>query len=118
MAISAFIGISVVAVGILLKSFTKNHATMAIESLDNFSTAILTSLLVFAYEQQRYRAAMEKIRIIAEMNHHVRNALQAIIYCNLLPEQEKQVKLIAESETRIEWALRKVLPGGATSRAA
>ena len=118
MAISAFIGISVAAVGILLKSFTKNHATIAIESLDNFSTAILTSLLVFAYEQQRYRAAMEKIRIIAEMNHHVRNALQAIICCNVLPEQEKQVKLIAESVTRIEWALRKVLPGGATSRAA
>jgi len=61
MAISAFIGISVAAVGILLKSFTKNHATMAFESLDNFSTAILTSLLVFAYEQQRYRATMEKV---------------------------------------------------------
>jgi ABC-type Fe3+ transport system permease subunit len=46
MAISAFIGVSVAAVGILLKSFTKNHATLTFESLDNFSTAILTSLLV------------------------------------------------------------------------
>jgi hypothetical protein len=61
---------------------------------------------------------MEKVRIIADMNHHVRNALQAIISCKILPEQERQVKLIAESVTRIEWALRKVLPGKGDSRAA
>jgi len=118
MMISAFVGVSVAAVGIVVEAFVEGHPIMAIESLDNFSTAILTSLLVFAYEQKRYRAAMEKIRIIAEMNHHVRNALQAIISCRVLPEQERQVKLIAESVTRIEWALRKVLPGKSDSRAA
>ena len=118
MAISAFFGISVAAVGIVLETFTEGHPIIAIESLDNISTALLTALLVFAYEQKRYRAAMEKVRIIADMNHHVRNALQAIISCKVLPEQERQVKLIAESVTRIEWALRKVLPGGTDSRAA
>ena len=118
MAISAFFGIGVAAVGIVLEAFAEGHPIMAIESLDNFSTAILTAMLVFAYEQKRYRAAMEKVRIIAEMNHHVRNALQAIISCKVLPEQERQVKMIAESVTRIEWALRKVLPGGGDARAA
>lgn len=103
---------SIAAVGIVLEAFTEGHPIIAIESLDNISTAILTALLVFAYEQKRYRAAMEKVRIIADMNHHVRNALQAIISCKVLPEQERQVKMIAESVTRIEWALRKVLPGG------
>jgi hypothetical protein len=118
MAISALFGISVAAVGIVLEAFAEGHPIIAIESLDNFSTAILTAMLVFAYEQKRYRAAMEKVRIIAEMNHHVRNALQAIISCKVLPEQERQVKMIAESVTRIEWALRKVLPGGTDARAA
>jgi|SRR5882724_10058115 hypothetical protein len=118
MAISACFGISVAAVGIVLQAFTEGHPIIAIESLDNISTAILTALLVFAYEQKRYRAAMEKVRIIAEMNHHVRNALQAIVSCKVLPEQERQVKMIAESVTRIEWALRKVLPGGTDARAA
>jgi len=118
MAVSAFFGISVGAVGIVLEAFAEGHPIIAIESLDNISTAILTALLVFAYEQKRYRAAMEKVRIIADMNHHVRNALQAIISCKVLPEQERQVKMIAESVTRIEWALRKVLPGGGGARAA
>lgn len=118
MAMSAFVGIGVATVGIVLEAFTEAHPIFAIESLDNLSTALLTALLVFAYEQKRYRAAMEKVRVIAEMNHHVRNALQAIISCKVLPEQERQVKMIAESVTRIEWALRKVLPGGANSRAA
>jgi hypothetical protein len=118
MAISAFFGMSVAAVGIVLEAFAEGHPIIAVESLDNLSTAILTALLVFAYEQKRYRAAMEKLRIIADMNHHVRNALQAIISCKVLPEQERQVKLIADSVMRIEWALRKVLPGGANSRAA
>jgi hypothetical protein len=118
MAISAFVGMSVAAVGIVLEAFAEDHPIIAIESLDNISTAILTAVLVFAYEHKRYRAAMERVRMIAEMNHHVRNALQAIILCKVLPEQERQVKLIAESVTRIEWALRKVLPGGANSRAA
>jgi hypothetical protein len=118
MAISTLFGIGVAAVGIVLEAFTEGHPIIAIESLDNISTALLTALLVFAYEQKRYRAAMEKVRIIADMNHHVRNALQAIISCKVLPEQERQVKLIAESVTRIEWALRKVLPGGGGARAA
>jgi hypothetical protein len=118
MAISLFFGIGVAAVGIVLEAFAEGHPIMAIESLDNFSTAILTAILVFAYEQKRYRAAMEKVRVIAEMNHHVRNALQAIVSCKVLPEQERQVKMIAESVTRIEWALRKVLPGGTNARAA
>jgi hypothetical protein len=118
MAISAFLGMSIAAVGIVLEAFAEGHPIVAIESLDNISTGILTALLVFAYEQKRYRAAMEKVRIIADMNHHVRNALQTIVGCKVLPEQETQVKLIAESVTRIEWALRKVLPGRANSRAA
>jgi hypothetical protein len=117
MMISAFVGVSVAAAGIVLEAFVEDHPIIAIESLDNLATALLIALLVFAYEQKRYRAAIEKVRIIAEMNHHVRNALQTIVACKILPEQERQIKLIAESVTRIEWALREVLPGGSNSSA-
>ena len=54
---------------------------------------------------------LEKMRVIAEMNHHVRNALQPIIYSPYLKEQAEQVKIIQEGTRRIEWALREVLPG-------
>jgi hypothetical protein len=54
---------------------------------------------------------LDRMRIIAEMNHHVRNALQPILYSPFLKEQAEQVRLIQESTRWIEWALREVLPG-------
>jgi len=71
---------------------------------------IVAALVVFAYEQRRYRATLEKIQVIAAMNHHVRNALQAISYAPYT-EQATQIKLVEESVSRIEWALREILPG-------
>jgi hypothetical protein len=54
----------------------------------------------------------EKIATISAMNHHVRNALQAISYAPYT-EQAKQIQLIQQSVSRIQWALREVLPGTA-----
>jgi hypothetical protein len=51
------------------------------------------------------------MHVIAEMNHHVRNALQPIMYSPYLKEQAEQVRTIQEGTRRIEWALREVLPG-------
>jgi hypothetical protein len=51
------------------------------------------------------------MRVIADMNHHVRNALQPILYSPFLKEQGEQVRLIQEGIRRIDWALREVLPG-------
>lgn len=52
--------------------------------------------------------------VIAELNHHIRNALQVIISradvaIHGLPELED----IADAVNRIDWALREVLPRGA-----
>jgi hypothetical protein len=44
------------------------------------------------------------------MNHHVRNALQAISYVPYT-EQAKQILLIQQSVNRIQWALQEILPG-------
>jgi hypothetical protein len=55
------------------------------------------------------------MRVIADMNHHVRNALQPILYSPFLQEQAEQVRTIQEGIRRIEWALREVLPGEAVT---
>jgi hypothetical protein len=56
---------------------------------------------------------MDKIQMISAMNHHVRNALQTISYAPYT-EEEKQIRMIADSVGRIEWALREILPGDVT----
>ncbi len=79
--------------------------------IDDLLIGVLAGLLVFAYEHHQHRVILEKMRVIAEMNHHVRNALQPIIYSPYVKEQAEQIKIIQEGTRRIEWALREVLPG-------
>jgi hypothetical protein len=45
------------------------------------------------------------------MNHHIRNALQVIVYPS--PSAEEAAQRIGDAIARIDWALREVLPGGA-----
>lgn len=83
---------------------------MSLAVVDNIVVGVITGVVVFFYEQRRHKAILEKISMIAAMNHHVRNALQAITYAPYA-EQAKQIKLIQESVSRIQWALREILPG-------
>jgi len=75
---------------------------------------VLAGLLVFAYEQYRYRAMVERLKVISGMNHHVRNALQAITF-SPYAEHAKQLELIKNAAHRIQWALDEVLPGESQS---
>jgi len=79
--------------------------------IDDLLIGILAGFLVFAYERHQHKLVLEKMRVIADMNHHVRNALQPILYSPFLKEQGEQVRLIQEGIRRIDWALREVLPG-------
>ncbi|HEV7551017.1 MAG TPA: hypothetical protein VGP65_05015 [Candidatus Angelobacter sp.] len=114
--ISVLLGMAISGIAVVLEVFVENHPLLSLDSLDNISTGIMAALLVFAYEQKRYQAAMDKLRVIAQMNHHVRNALQGIIGCRIFSEQERQMQLIVDSVKRIEWALREVLPGGTSTK--
>jgi hypothetical protein len=60
--------------------------------------------------QLRYEAVRQRLEMIAEMNHHIRNALELI---QLSAHNTQDAELIANIETaaaRIQWALREILP--------
>jgi hypothetical protein len=111
MATSALLGIGIAAVGIAVEAAIGNHPVLSINSFDNVATGAVAGVVVFIYEQRRYKNALEHLHIIAEMNHHVRNALQVIVSCKGLARTEQQIKVISQAVNRIEWALREVLPG-------
>lgn len=77
---------------------------------DDLIMGVLAGILVFAYEQRRYASTVERVRVIAAMNHHVRNALQAITF-SPYAEHGKQIELIENAAHRIQWALDEILPG-------
>jgi hypothetical protein len=72
-------------------------------------TAFVTGLGLRHY-QTHMHADRARMRMIAEMNHHVRNALTAIslsVYAKNDPQLEQTTR---EAIQRIDWALREVLP--------
>jgi len=58
---------------------------------------------------QRQQAALLRMQVISEMNHHIRNALAAISLTTDSIQNQQCVRVISESVDRIEWTLREVL---------
>ncbi|MGE5322881.1 MAG: hypothetical protein ACM3SW_08470, partial [Actinomycetota bacterium] len=52
----------------------------------------------------------DRLRVIAEMNHHIRNALQVIAYHAWSAKSEHEIASMNEAVNRITWALQEVLP--------
>ncbi|HEY6272004.1 MAG TPA: hypothetical protein VIX19_08430 [Terriglobales bacterium] len=71
-------------------------------------------LYVARHERAHRDQVDERMRTVAELNHHIRNSLQVIKLCGaetpLSSPNNRPLQLIKESADRIEWALREVLP--------
>ena len=78
------------------------------------AVAVLAGLLLFKVLQdarRHHREVLRQMETIAEMNHHIRNALQVIAYHNVRhPSSDQAMEHVGEAVERIEWALREVLP--------
>lgn len=82
--------------------------------LSNGLTGLVAGYFFYTWalnERMRREQMRERLRTIAEMNHHIRNALQVITYATAVGKDDASVEMIRNSVERIEWALREVLPG-------
>jgi hypothetical protein len=87
-------------------------ANVALEISDAITAILIGALVAHMAVLYRQREAYAQARVqrIAEMNHHVRNALQVITYWSLEEKEKRQVELVQDAVNRIQWALREVLP--------
>jgi hypothetical protein len=79
----------------------------------NALTGIVAGFLFYSLtnnERLRRNVISQRLRTIAEMNHHIRNSLQVITYATATQQNSESVEMIRSSVERIEWALREVLP--------
>ena len=75
------------------------------------AVALGVGLLVFQILtniQERYRAMLDRLRRIAELNHHIRNALQIIAYHNVQERSERAIHQVNAEVVRIESVLREI----------
>ena len=106
------LGSGIFLLGVALSTLLNHWGVSGVTAVaDDLLIGVLSGVLVFAYERHQHNLILEKMRVVSEMNHHVRNALQPIMYSPYLKEQAEQVRIIQEGTRRIEWALREVLPG-------
>jgi len=115
------------AIGVLFDRLLVNEGLPRFGMLiiSNSVTGLFAGGLFYqlAREERAHRELVRaRMKTIAELNHHIRNALQVIRFWGAQQRpalDAMQLQLINDSVDRIEWALREVLPQyGVDGRAA
>jgi hypothetical protein len=70
-------------------------------------TAVLSWKLKRSQERDRC-LELQRLRVIAEVNHHIRNSLQILVYDRSVGRQVSDASV--DAINRIDWTLKQVLP--------
>jgi hypothetical protein len=83
--------------------------------LSNVLTGVVAGALFLQNRlraQEKQKLLEQRLEKVAEMNHHVRNALQVVSFYRHQISDPEAGRLLQESIRRIEWTLEEVLPRG------
>lgn len=89
--------------------------SLGVMLLSNALTGLVAGILyleVRVRAQEKQRLLEHRLLKVAEMNHHVRNALQVVSFYRYQITDPEASRLLQESIKRIEWTLEEVLPRG------
>jgi signal transduction histidine kinase len=93
---------------VLVPDLGRHFERLLAESVSAVVVAGLTAGFM-EVANQRQEAALLRMQVISEMNHHIRNALAAISLTTDSIQNQQCVRVISESVDRIEWTLREIL---------
>lgn len=107
----------VAVVGLALDSlmFGRGDHKIGILFFSNAQTGVIAGALYLQSrlrEWEKQQVLEERLRKIADMNHHVRNALVVVQFYGTQRGDRYATEAVAEAVRRIEWTLREVLPKG------
>jgi hypothetical protein len=117
--LTTLIALFVFAINFLQDIFlsTEGFSRWSIVAISDIITGAIAGALFYQFaknEKNRRELIRERMRTIAELNHHIRNALQVIKFWGAQHQNcvldDMQIRLMKDSVDRIEWALREVLP--------
>lgn len=83
---------------------------------DDLVIGFLAGIVIFfamAVRGERESRIRERLILVAELNHHVRNALATIVLSAEHPDLKKRLQSTTEAVDCIEWALRELVPTAA-----
>jgi len=86
-----------------------SHATALVAFCVGITMAIIGGVEAAATRSRRLRVFEDVVKV-ADLNHHVRNALQAIQYATHMPSGSDQIHIIDDGVQRIDQTLRHLFP--------
>jgi hypothetical protein len=95
-----------------LMLYQEDSIRQTVEFSDAVSALICGFVFLLFLRSYRQQRAMlrQRVEVIANMNHHVRNALQVIEFNSYSSSDQEQLGAVKSSVNRIQWALRELLP--------
>ncbi len=90
------------------------HHASRIYASDLYTCIVASALsyLVMVYEKRRRMILARRMEIAAEVNHHIRNALTAIVFSAAVQKDQSLQLILKDATERIDWVLTTVLPDG------
>lgn len=108
-AIALIAGCIAYAADRLAESLSPGNASVLLAIVIGIVFGIITFIEVQAVQQRR-RKVYDELRIVASLNHNVRNALQSIQYAAHLSTPSENLQIIKDSVRRIDETLRELFP--------
>src|SRR5271169_518053 len=111
--ISALVlGVLIGVCGVGLDRLVHHASRLYVSDLYTCVVASIFSYLLMIYEKRRRMILARRMAIAAEVNHHIRNALSAIIYSTAVRRDQSLQATLKDATDRIDWVLTTVLPDG------
>jgi hypothetical protein len=105
-----FFGVNLFAERLLMWEF---HRTVRIIILSDAAVSLVIGYLALKLIElaaERRRLVAERVRTIAELNHHIRNGLETIALSVYTTHNQDAIQTIYSAVNRIDWALREIVP--------
>jgi hypothetical protein len=114
--ISALVlGLLIGVCGVGLDRLVHHASRIYASDLYTCVVASIFSYLLMIYEKRRRMILARRMAIAAEVNHHIRNALTAIVYSTSVRRDQPLQSVLKDATDRIDWVLTTVLPDGEES---
>ena len=111
--LACFLGLVIGACGFGVDHLVHHANRLYASDLYTCIVAFVLLYLLMIYEKRRRMILARRMEIVAEVNHHIRNALTAVIFSASVQNDPALQSVLQDATARIEWVLTTVLPDGA-----
>jgi hypothetical protein len=112
---AVILGVLIGVCGVGLDRLVHNASSIYVSDVYTCVVASVFSYLLMIYEKRRRMILARRMAIAAEVNHHIRNALTAIVYTSSVKRDQQLQSVLKDATDRIDWVLNTVLPDGEES---